>query len=99
MSDQSISLKTYAGTWLALLGLTLGMILVSKIGISKEAMLGCLLLGMTVKAGLISSYFMHLRFERLALVATVVVSVIFCSVALYFLIAVDGRYINVIAPR
>jgi len=86
--------KTYWLTWLALLGLTLVMILVGTAPLPKSAMLVLILCGMTVKAGLISANFMHLRFERPALVATIIASTVFIVVALYFLISVDGLWVH-----
>ena len=82
MSD-SINPKTYWLTWLALLGVTLAMILVGSAPFPKGAMLVLILDGMTTKAGLITANFMHLRFERLGLIATVVGSTVFIVVFLF----------------
>jgi cytochrome c oxidase subunit 4 len=50
-----------------------------------------LLIGMSVvKAGLIMSYFMHLRFEKASLVWTLVPAVIFC-IAMMTIIFPDGE--------
>jgi cytochrome c oxidase subunit IV len=86
--------KTYWLTWLALLGVTLVMILVGSAPFPKAAMLVLVLCGMTVKAGLITANFMHLRFERLSLIATVVGSTVFIVVFLYFLMSIDGLWIH-----
>lgn len=86
--------RTYWLTWLALLGLTLVMILIGSAPLPKSAMLVLILCGMTAKAGLISANFMHLRFERAALVTTVVASTVFVVVFLYFLISIDGLWIH-----
>ncbi|MCG3146839.1 MAG: hypothetical protein PCFJNLEI_00273 [Verrucomicrobiae bacterium] len=91
--------RTYWLTWLALLGLTLVMILIGSAPLPKSAMLVLILCGMTVKAGLISANFMHLRFERLSLVATVVASTVFVVVFLYFLIAIDGQWVQLSTVR
>jgi cytochrome c oxidase subunit 4 len=86
--------RTYWLTWLALLGVTLAMILIGSAPFPKSAMLVLILCGMTVKAGLISAYFMHLRFERASLVTTVVASTVFIVVFLYFLISIDGLWVH-----
>jgi cytochrome c oxidase subunit IV len=91
--------KTYWFTWLALLGLTLVMILIGRAGLPAKVMLPLVLTGMLAKSGLIGAYFMHLRFERLILVAAVVISIIFTCASLYFLIAIDGRWVNEVTPR
>ncbi len=99
MNENAIHHKTYWTTWLALLCLTLAMIVVGSAPMPAGAVLGLVLTGLTVKAGLIGAIFMHLRFERLALVATVVVSTVFMLVALYFLISIDGQWIKLSAAH
>lgn len=91
--------RTYWSTWLALLCLTLAMIIVGTAPMPAGAMLVLVLIGMIVKAGLIAAVFMHLRFERPALVASVVVSTVFVLVALYFLISIDGQWIRLSAAH
>jgi cytochrome c oxidase subunit IV len=91
--------RTYWLTWLALLGITLSMIVIGTAPFPRSAMLVLVLCGMMVKAGLISANFMHLRYERAALVATVVVSAVFIIVFLYFLLSIDGLWIQRSAVR
>lgn len=86
--------RVYWLTWLALLGLTLVMIAIGAAPLPKSCVLILLLSGMLMKAGLISANFMHLRFERAALVATVVGSTVFVAVFLYFLLSIDGLWIQ-----
>lgn len=92
--SEHVSHKTYWLTWLALLGLTLVMILIGEAPLPKGGMLVLILAGMTTKAGLISMNFMHLRFERASLVATVIGSTVFVVVFLYFLLSIDGVWIH-----
>ena len=92
--SEHVSHKTYWFTWLALLGLTLVMILIGSAPLPRSGMVILILAGMTTKAGLISSNFMHLRFERASLVATVIGSTVFIVVFLYFLISIDGLWIH-----
>jgi cytochrome c oxidase subunit IV len=87
---QEASYKVYWLTWLVLLLLTLAMILIGSASLSRGWIASLLILGMFVKAALIGGNFMHLRFERLTLVLTVAVGILFTAAALFFLIAPDG---------
>ena len=84
------SYKTYWYTWGVLLVLTLGMILAGEAAISKVWLVALLLAGMLAKATLILANFMHLRFERVGLILTVVIGIVFTALALFFGIAPDG---------
>ena len=84
------SYKTYWYTWGVLLVLTLGMILAGGAAISKVWLVALLLAGMLAKATLILANFMHLRFERVGLILTVVIGIVFTALALFFGIAPDG---------
>ena len=84
------SYKTYWYTWGVLLVLTLGMILAGESAISKVWIVALLLAGMLAKATLILANFMHLRFERVGLILTVVIGIVFTALALFFGIAPDG---------
>ena len=84
------SYKTYWYTWGVLLVLTLGMILAGESAISKVWLVALLLAGMLAKATLILANFMHLRFERVGLILTVVIGIVFTALALFFGIAPDG---------
>ena len=84
------SYKTYWYTWGVLLVLTLGMILAGGSAISKVWIVALLLAGMLAKATLILANFMHLRFERVGLILTVVIGIVFTALALFFGIAPDG---------
>ena len=84
------SYKTYWYTWGVLLVLTLGMILAGGAAISKVWIVALLLAGMLAKATLILANFMHLRFERVGLILTVVIGIVFTALALFFGIAPDG---------
>ncbi len=87
---EEVSYRVYWLTWLVLLLLTVGMILVGSASMSKLLVVSLLILAMLVKASLIGGYFMHLRFERLTLVLTVAVGILLTAAALFFLIAPDG---------
>lgn len=67
----------------ALLGLTLVEVVLAYIQVSVVLML-VILLGLSIiKAALIVAYFMHLRFERLSLVLTIVPALVVCICLLF----------------
>jgi cytochrome c oxidase subunit 4 len=72
--------------WGGLLGLTAVEVFLAYIQINPVLMLIILMLLSVVKAALIVAYFMHLRFERLSLVLTIVPTlvVLFCLFAIFF---------------
>jgi caa(3)-type oxidase subunit IV len=72
--------------WGGLLGLTAVEVLLAYIHIQPLFMLIILMLLSIVKAALIVAYFMHLKFERLSLVLTIVPTLIilFCLFAILF---------------
>ncbi len=82
--------RTYWVTWFVLLLLTLGLILVTTAPLPRAALLVLLLCVMLAKASLIGANFMHLRFERVALVLIVAVGILGTAAVLFALLAVDG---------
>lgn len=72
--------------WGGLLGLTAVEVFLAYIHINPVMMLIILMLLSIVKAALIVAYFMHLKFERLSLVLTIVPTlvVLFCLFAIFF---------------
>jgi cytochrome c oxidase subunit 4 len=72
--------------WGSLLGLTAVEVFLAYIHINQVMMLIILMLLSIVKAALIVAYFMHLKFERLSLVLTIVPTLIilFCLFAIFF---------------
>lgn len=65
--------RLYIFVWAYLLGLTaLEVFLAYEHMFSTEGMLAILMLLSVVKAGLIVAYFMHLRFERVSLIFSLV---------------------------
>jgi caa(3)-type oxidase subunit IV len=84
------SYRTYWTAWAILLVLTLLMIVTEGASFSRVAIVAFLVSAMLVKAALITGWFMHLRFERAALVVPVVLVTLLTAAFLFFLIAVDG---------
>jgi cytochrome c oxidase subunit 4 len=85
MSAQAESLDHFAGTnrlfisvWVWLLTLTGFEVFLGYIHLPVMYMLVILMGASIVKAALIVAYFMHMRFERLNLVMTIVPAVVIC---------------------
>ncbi|MBI2822776.1 MAG: cytochrome C oxidase subunit IV family protein [Acidobacteria bacterium] len=76
------STKLYASVWAWLLALTVLEVVLAYRQMPLHTML-VILMGLSViKAALIISYFMHLRFEKLSLFLTLFPALIFCIVLL-----------------
>ena len=84
------SYRTYWITWGVLLILTLSMLFVEATPFTRLLAVLFLLSAMFVKAFLIGGWFMHLRFERPALVIPLVFGTLLTVAFLFFLIAIDG---------
>jgi caa(3)-type oxidase subunit IV len=82
--------RTYWITWGGLLALTLLMLATETAPLYRTIAVGLLVAAMLVKAGVIAAWFMHLRFERAALVVSVVGATVLTAVALFVLIVPDG---------
>lgn len=82
-------IKLYWITWAWLLVLTVVMLF-----LGSAKLVPLLLVGIMAKASFIGANFMHLRFERIALVVIVVVAIIFTAAALFAGIASDGVHIR-----
>ena len=83
----------YWKIWGALLILTLGMILVDQLDMSRLLLVPILIGAMLVKAGLIASFFMHLRYERLFLGLSVLIGLLINATILFALLAPDAMQI------
>ena len=75
--------KLFISVWGWLVGLTLVEILLAYVTLPIRLML-IVLLGLSIiKAALIVAYFMHLKFERLSLILTIVPMLIVCIMLLF----------------
>ena len=90
------TLRGYWMTWAALLAFTLLMLLAdgASSSVSRMLFVGFMLAAMLTKATLIGANFMHLRHERLALAATVIVGLLVMGTILFVLIAPDAARIH-----
>ena len=70
--------KLFISVWIALLILTAIEVLFGYINLPVVYMLVILMGASIIKAALIVAYFMHLRFERLNLVLTIVPALVIC---------------------
>jgi cytochrome c oxidase subunit 4 len=70
--------RLYLVVWITLVALTFAEVYLAYLHLPAVTML-LLLIGLSVlKAALIMAYFMHLRFEKFALVLTLIPATIFC---------------------
>ncbi|MEE8348162.1 MAG: cytochrome C oxidase subunit IV family protein [Acidobacteriota bacterium] len=82
--------RPYWRIWGVLLMLTVVMIFVDQSPMSRGLLILVLVAAMLTKAFLIGAYFMHLRFETMTLVVTVVVGLLITGALLFVVIAPDG---------
>ena len=88
--DRAMTVRTYWISWGTLLVLTLIMLLLEKSGFPRNAAVLFLVVAMLIKATVIGGWFMHLRYERVALVAAIVGTVLATATILFFLIVPDA---------
>jgi len=82
--------RLYWITWIFLLMVTMVMLAMEYVSWPQWMLLTVLLVAMLVKASVISGYFMHLRFERPALIVIVAASLVLVGLVLFVLLAIDA---------
>jgi cytochrome c oxidase subunit IV len=82
--------RTYWIAWGGLLALTLLMVVLDQTSLPPRSLVAVMLIAMTVKAGVIGAYFMHLRFERWPLVLSILLGLPINGAILYILIVPDA---------
>ena len=92
-SKMSSSKNLYIKVWLLLLVLTAVMTIVDRSPVAPIVLIGVLVLAMLLKAGIIAAYFMHLRFERMSLVLTVLIGLLVTGAILFLFLVPDARSI------
>ncbi len=85
--------KGYVITWVWLLVITVLEIAVVLVGLPKALLASLLLLMSLMKAALIVGYFMHLRYERVAFIYTVVTPMVVLVVILFAFVAPDAIHV------
>jgi cytochrome c oxidase subunit 4 len=81
--------KLFIWVWGWLLGLTCVELVLAYQNLPLKVMLSLLMTLSVIKAGLIISYFMHLRFERRSLVLTLMPALVFV-IAMMFIVFPDS---------
>jgi len=89
-AEHVITLRTYWVCWGILLVLTMIMLLLEGSGFPREAAVLFLVIAMLIKATVIAAWFMHLRYERVALVASVAGATLATAAVLFFLLIPDA---------
>lgn len=82
VDEHATGRRTYVYVWLALLGLTFFEVFLAYIHVPVHMMLVILMGASIIKAALIMAYFMHLKFERLSLILTLVPAMVICILLL-----------------
>jgi caa(3)-type oxidase subunit IV len=90
--------RTYWILWVILLALTAIMIVTEGAGLPRAATIAVVVGAMVTKVTLIGGWYMHLRYERAALIAAVVGGTFATAAILFFLIAPDGIAMHRMAP-
>ena len=90
--------KSYWGTWIVLLILTVIMVVIDS-AMAGTVLIVVLLAAMTIKAILIAGTFMHLKSEHKGLILTVILGLAAVAIALFAGIATDANRANVQAWR
>lgn len=85
--------RIYAVTWFWLLAITVVELAIVLLHVPKPILVTSLLIMALLKAGLIVAYFMHLRYEKLSLVYTVVVPMVFLAVVLFSFVGPDAVHV------
>lgn len=91
--------RTYWIAWLILLALTTLMIVAEGAGLPRAGTVTVVLAAMVTKVTLIGGWYMHLKYERAALVACVVGGTFATAAFLFFLILPDGLSALRLAPH
>jgi cytochrome c oxidase subunit 4 len=82
--------RIYAVTWFWLLAITVLELAVVILGVPKVLLAITLITMAILKAALIMAYFMHLRYEKLSLIYTVVVPMFFLAIVLFSAVGPDA---------
>jgi len=85
--------KIYLVTWGWLLAITLLEIGIVLVRLPKAILVISLIILALMKAALIMAYFMHLRYERLNLIYTVVTPMFFLAIVLFAMIGPDALHV------
>ena len=93
MSSDAHPYRFYWLLWAVLLAVTLLMIAIEGASLPAAVAVVVLLIGSAIKATLIIFYYMHLKFEHLGLILTVLVGLFATAILMFVLPAYDGGHI------
>lgn len=98
--DHSVgSKKLFTGVWLWLLGLTAFEVFLAYLRLPSLIMLTILVGLSLIKAALIVSYFMHLRFERMGLFLLLIPAMVFCICMMLIMFFPDSVRVMNLRPH
>ncbi len=92
------SKRVFIFVWIALVVLTGAEVFLAYQRLEIKVMLGLLMTLSIIKASLIISYFMHLRYERRSLVFTLMPALVFV-IAMMFVVFPDGIRLYEMRPK
>ena len=92
-------MRTYWITWSVLLVFTVAMLSADSASLPRTAFAVFMVVAMLTKASIIGANFMHLKSERLPLIATVVIGLLVTATILYVLIVPDAVRIHEMVSR
>ena len=93
MSSDAHPYRFYWLLWVVLLAVTLLMIAIEGANLPAALAVVVLLFGSAIKAILIIFYYMHLKFEHMGLIMTVLVGLFVTGILMFVLPAYDGGHI------
>ena len=93
MSSDVHPYRFYWLLWVVLLAVTLLMIAIEGASLPTALAVVILLFGSAVKATLIIFYYMHLKFEHMGLILTVLVGLFVTAILMFVLPAYDGGHV------
>ena len=91
--------RSYWVTWFWLLVITVLEVAIVLLKVPKAVLAVSLLTLALMKAALIMAYFMHLKYERLSLIYTVVVPMVALAVILFGFVAPDALSVRHLRAR
>jgi len=94
-----VIMRGYWITWSILLVFTIAMLWADSVSLPRGAFVVFMLAAMLAKASIIGANFMHLKSERLPLIATVIVGLLVTGTILYVLIVPDAARIHDMVMR
>jgi cytochrome c oxidase subunit IV len=93
------SKRLFVGVWVWLLGLTAFEVFLAYLRLPSMIMLTILVGLSLIKAALIVSYFMHLRFERIGLFLLLVPAMVFCICMMLIMFFPDSVRVMNLRPH